>query len=264
MASIDFPLKGKIILITGGGSGIGLSLTRQSAALGACVLVADLRTTADFDKLASSDPNIVYMQTDVTKWSDFQKLFAVCEEKWNDVPDAYGICAGVFEPPFSNFWQDPEDEETEGGYKQVRINLDHPMKLTRMAIKKSLGRGKRASVCIIASMSGYAANIALPIYTATKHAILGFVKSVGPSEALTGVKITTICPSLVNTPLIDSQKRKQFNFSEGQGLSPDVVAKNMLKLIQEKELGSGTVLEVAAEGTRVIPEWYARFPFCFP
>jgi NAD(P)-dependent dehydrogenase (short-subunit alcohol dehydrogenase family) len=86
------------------------------------------------------------VQADVTQWADFTKIFDACEKKWNDVPDAYGICAGVFDPPFSNFWDDPEQDE---GYKQVDINVNHPIKLTRLAIRKSLSKGKRASVCII-------------------------------------------------------------------------------------------------------------------
>ena len=130
-------------------------MTRQSASLGARVLVSDIRATSDFDKLAAANPDIVYVQSDVTRWADFERLFKACEERWNDVPDAYGICAGLFEAPFSNFWLDPENGEGEfgeGGYKQVRVNVDHPVKLTRLAIRKSLGKGKRASVCMIVSV----------------------------------------------------------------------------------------------------------------
>jgi NAD(P)-dependent dehydrogenase (short-subunit alcohol dehydrogenase family) len=129
--------------------GIGLSLSKKSLALGARVLVSDLRPTPSFDSLAASNPNVLFVQSDVTRWSDFTKLFDACEKKWNDAPDAYGICAGLFEHPLSNFWQDPEQDE---GYKQVDVNVDHPIKLTRLAIKHSLGRGKRASVCIIVSL----------------------------------------------------------------------------------------------------------------
>jgi NAD(P)-dependent dehydrogenase (short-subunit alcohol dehydrogenase family) len=130
--------------------GIGLALTKQAHAIGAKVLVADLRTTAAFDTFASGKDDILYMQCDVTRWTDFARLFDVCEKKWKDVPDAYAICAGVFDPPFSNFWDDPEQDE---GYMQVDINVNHPIKLTRLAIRKSLNKGKRASVCIIVSRS---------------------------------------------------------------------------------------------------------------
>ncbi|KAF2679239.1 NAD(P)-binding protein [Lentithecium fluviatile CBS 122367] len=252
MGSIDIPLKDKIILITGGASGIGLALAKQSSSLGAKVLVSDLRTTPDFDHFAAGNPNIVYVQSDVTHWPDFLKLFNVCEQKWNDVPDAYGICAGLFEPGFSNFWQDPEDEK---GYKQVDVNVSHPIKLTRLAIKKSLGRGKRASVCIIASIGGLGGSLAAPLYCATKHAIVGFVKSMKDSEPLTSVKITTICPGLVNTPLFTPDKITQYSFAESKALMPGDVAANMLRLLQEKEFGCGTVLELSKAGTRVVPEW---------
>lgn len=147
MAPIDMELGGKILLVTGGASGIGLSITKKAHDLGARVLVADIQTTPEFDSFAAGKKNVVYVHADVTCWPDFYQIFDTCEQKWNDVPDVYAICAGVFEPPFSNFWLDTEDD----GYKQVEINVSHPIKLTRLAIKKSLGRGKRASVCIIVS-----------------------------------------------------------------------------------------------------------------
>jgi NAD(P)-dependent dehydrogenase (short-subunit alcohol dehydrogenase family) len=130
--------------------GIGLSVTKQAHALGAKVVVADIRTTLEFDTFIANQSTILYVEADVTHWPDFDKVFAACEEKWGDVPDAYAICAGLFDPPFSNFWQDPEEED---GYKQVDVNVNHPIKLTRMAIRKSLGRGKRTTVCIIVSIS---------------------------------------------------------------------------------------------------------------
>lgn len=257
MASIDLPLKnGKIILITGGASGIGLSLSKQAANLGAKVLVADLRTTPEFDSWAKGQKDVLYVQADVSRWSDFHKLFAACEQRWNDVPDAYGICAGVFEPPFSNFWQDPEED----GYAQVDINVSHPIKLTRLAIKKSLGKGKRASVCIISSIGGLSGSTAAPLYCATKHAIIGFVKSMTATESLTGVKVTTICPALVHTPLFTDDKKSQFSFLEKNALLPDDVATSMLDLLQEKKYGCGTVFEISLAGTRVIPEWNVSPP----
>lgn len=80
------------------------------------------------------------------------------------------------------------------------------------------------------------------------------------SESLTSVKVTTMCPGLVNTPLITPDKVTQYSFTENKALSPDDVAKHMLKLIQEKQYGCGTVLELSKGGTRVVPEWNADPP----
>ncbi|KAF1943872.1 NAD(P)-binding protein [Clathrospora elynae] len=257
MASINQPLNGKILLVTGGASGIGLSVTKQAHGLGAKVLVADLKTTPDFDAFASGKDNILYMQADVTHWPDFDKIFNACEKKWNDVPDAYAICAGLFDPPFSNFWQDPEQES---GYKQVDVNVNHPIKLTRLALRKSLGKGKRASVCIIASFGGIAGRIASPLYCATKHAMVGFVKSMKDTEPLTGVKITTLCPTGVFTPLFDAAKIKQYSATAARFLTPDTCATHLLDLLQKKEYPCGSVLEVTLAGSRVIPEWNVAPP----
>lgn len=219
--------------------------------------MADLKTTLDFDTFAAGKENIIYVQSDVTHWPDFAKIFNACETKWNDVPDAYAICAGLFDPPFSNFWQDPEQDE---GYKQVAVNVDHPIKLTRLALRKSLNRGKRASVCIISSVGGITGSLAAPLYSATKHAIVGFVKSMKASEPLTGVKITTICPGGVMTPLFDAEKIKQYSASKERFLTPELCATHMLDLLQKKEYACGSVLEVTTKGHRLIPEWNVSPP----
>jgi short-subunit dehydrogenase len=106
-----------------------------------------------------------------------------------------------------------------------------------------------------ASVGGISGSIAAPLYCATKHAMVGFVKSMKDTEPLTGVKITTLCPSGVMTPLFDAQKIKQYSASEARFLTPQTCAKHLLELLQKKEYPCGTVLEVTLKGTRVIPEW---------
>lgn len=254
---MDQPLQGKIILITGGASGIGLAVTKQAHSLGCNILVADLKTTPDFDAFRANKPNILYVQSDVTNWPSLATLFHACEQKWNDVPDAYAICAGVFAPPSSNFW---DDREEEAGYMMVDVNVNHPVKLTRLAIRKSLGRGKRASVCIIASVAGIMGLLTTPLYSATKHAIVGFVKSLKDSEALTGVKVTALCPSGVWTPLFDDAKSKQYSIGPEDCLTPDTCATHLLELLQKKEYSCGSVVAVTLARTTVIPEWNVKIP----
>lgn len=75
------------------------------------------------------------------------------------------------------------------------------------------------------------------------------------SEPMTSVKITTICPGLVDTPLVNTDKATQFSFSKKKALAPGEVAKVMLDLIQDKKYECGTVLELTKGGTRIIPDW---------
>jgi NAD(P)-dependent dehydrogenase (short-subunit alcohol dehydrogenase family) len=106
-----------------------------------------------------------------------------------------------------------------------------------------------------ASIAGISGSIAAPLYCATKHAIVGFVKSLIGTEALTGVKVTTICPGLVNTPLFTPSKQQQFSFVEQNALTPESVAGNMINMLTKKEWECGSMLELSMSGPRRIPEW---------
>jgi short-subunit dehydrogenase len=140
------------------------------------------------------------------------------------------------------------------------VNISHPIKLTRLAIRKSLQRGKHASVCIIASGAGISGKIAALLYCVTKHAIIGFVKSMKDSEPLTSVKVTTICPGIVNMPMFTEEKHEQFSTVTDAVFSSNVVARYMLELFQEKRYQCGTMLEVRVGGTRELPEWNVSPP----
>lgn len=85
--------------------------------------------------------------------------------------------------------------------------------------------------------------------------MVGFVKSMKDTESMTGVKITTLCPGGVLTPLFDAAKIKQYSATQDRFLTPDTCAKHLLELLQKKEYPCGSVLEVTLPGTRLIPEW---------
>lgn len=102
----DFSIRGKIVATTGGGSGIGLAFAQLCHDQGARVLIGDLKLVADAKAFVSQAPaeQVVFQHCDVTSWKSLHDLITASVEKFGDVPDCYVPCAGVFEPPFSNFW----------------------------------------------------------------------------------------------------------------------------------------------------------------
>jgi NAD(P)-dependent dehydrogenase (short-subunit alcohol dehydrogenase family) len=97
----DFPLSTKIVVVTGGGSGINLSFSRLAVQAGAKVLIADLKLTADgeaFMKTQEAKQSAAFVKCDVTKRADLENLITVSEKEFGDVPDVYIAGAGVFEP----------------------------------------------------------------------------------------------------------------------------------------------------------------------
>jgi NAD(P)-dependent dehydrogenase (short-subunit alcohol dehydrogenase family) len=77
---------------------------------------------------------------------------------------------------------------------------------------------------------------------------------------MTGVKVTSILPGLVNTPLLTADKQKQFSYADSKALTPDGVASHMLELLQKKEYECGSMLQLSMAGPQLVPEWNISAP----
>lgn len=195
-------LDSKIVLITGAGSGINLTFAKLAHHHGARILIADISLTSEAHDLLNSDPtNIKYQRTDVTKWTELEALFSNCLQYFADVPDVVVPGAGVYEPNFSNFWADTENSDE---YKTISINVNHVIKLTRLAVRALVSRGKKGVICPVSSQVGLVGVYTSPLYCASKHAVVGFVRSMGPAERFEGVKVVAVCPGGANTNIWDS------------------------------------------------------------
>lgn len=96
----DFPLKDKIAVVTGAGSGINLSFAQFAVQAGARVIVADLKLTSDGEKFMSGEGAKAarFVKCDVSKRADLENLVTASQKEFGDVPDIYIAGAGVFEP----------------------------------------------------------------------------------------------------------------------------------------------------------------------
>ena len=96
----DFSLDGKILVVTGAGSGINLSFAKFAVEKNARVIVADLKLTNDGETFmkSTSAKSAVFAKCDVRKRTDLENLVKVSEKEFGDVPDVYVAGAGVFEP----------------------------------------------------------------------------------------------------------------------------------------------------------------------
>jgi len=239
-----------------------LTFAKVAHSKGARILIADLKLTSDAEayiKEANSARNgsVVYNHCDVTKRADLEGVIEKSKEVFGEVPDVYIPGAGVFEPAFSNFWDDPlEDPAHTHGYAQADINLAHPIRFTRLAMRALLGSNKKGVVLLIASIAGLASVYAFPLYAATKWGIVGFTRSMGPAAKLQGVKVVAISPGIIQTPMITDHPDLVDRLIGGarQPLEPEYVVSQMASLIESREHQGGTVLEVLINAKpRVIP-----------
>lgn len=252
---LDISIKDKIVAITGGGSGIGFAFAKLCFENGARVLIGDLKLTAEAEQYVKGKENITWTNCDVTNFRSLHDLISKSVQVFQDVPDVYCPVAGVYEPPWSNFWDNSEDDS----YKAIRINVDHPIRLTRLAMQALAGANKQGIVCLVASTAGIRGNYFANIYASSKHAIMGFAKSLGQSDPEEGVKVVCVMPGTVKSPLWEDREddiAKETRYAERKLMPPSMIADVMLKMIQEKKYSGGTCLmKTIAEERIVEPGW---------
>jgi len=79
----------------------------------------------------------------------------------------------------------------------VDININHPLKLSRIAIQALLKKNKKGVILITSSLAGFSGNFAAALYVTTKHAITGFVRSMAELDELEGIKVVAVAPGFV-------------------------------------------------------------------
>ncbi|KAF5026973.1 hypothetical protein F66182_1003 [Fusarium sp. NRRL 66182] len=243
--------------------GIGLAyalLAQRKEAKG--VLLADINLTDEAKLAIKEHTTIESVECDVTRWADLENLIDASIDRFGDVPDVFIASAGVFEPPYSNFWEDPEPLDSNGPVLSILTKI----KLTRIAIRSLLGHSKRGVVVIVGSIAGYSKQYPAPIYSATKHAVVGFTRSLGPAQELQSVKVYSLMTAenrMVETPIWTTGSPgsgDRFGIDASITIASEEVARAIDEAVEMAEYPGGTILEVSKDGTRVIPEWNITAP----
>jgi NAD(P)-dependent dehydrogenase (short-subunit alcohol dehydrogenase family) len=104
-----------------------------------------------------------------------------------------------------------------------------------------------SSIVATASLAGLTPMPLDPVYTLTKHAVVGFVRAVAPQLAERGIRINAVCPGFADTPIIEQELR---DWVAGQGLSlirPERVAEAALLAARSDETGQVWVVQPGRE-----------------
>lgn len=254
-------------------SGINLSFAELLLSRNCNVLFADIALRPEAQRLvdaharkAPGKGRAVFQHTDVRDWKQLSRMFDVANQEFKGI-DIVCPGAGIYDPHWSNFWHPPgsaasKDAPDAGSYASIDINVNHPIRTTQLAIAEFLkpAHGEKVSttnpkkVLIISSIAGQVANLATPIYVAGKHAMNGFVRSLGPLDATLGIRVNGVAPGVIKTPLWTEhpEKLKYIDQGKDEWVTPEEVAVAMLRCLEEPELGGGTILEVGAKQTRTV------------
>ncbi len=193
-------LNGMTALVTGGASGIGEAAVRRLAAAGVSVAVVD-RDEARARRVAQGVNGLV-LAGDVTDPATMTRVVEATEDHFGGL-DIVLLNAGM------TAGQSGIDEFDVEGYRKIMgVNVDHVVFGVAAAVP-ALRRAGGGTIIATASLAGLVPMPGDPIYTLTKHAVVGYVRSVAPLLVGHGIRINALCPGFADTPLI-AHARGQF------------------------------------------------------
>ena len=202
----------KVVLVTGGGSGIGRATALKFASEGASVVIGNRDEKLGqetVDLIGKAGGKASFYRTDVTKLENVKSLIEYTVKTFGGLHAAFNN-AGVEDP------QAMTSDQTEATFDLVmNVNVKGVWYCMKYEIEHMLANGGGA----IVNNSSVAGVIGFPghaVYTASKHAVLGLTKTAALEYAQQGIRINAVCPGGVETRLLD-------NLSQGDSATREYI-----------------------------------------
>ncbi|MCH9734460.1 MAG: 3-oxoacyl-ACP reductase [Actinomycetia bacterium] len=195
MMDLNHRLAGKVAVITGGASGIGLATAKRMRAEGAIVVIGDVDSTTG--KSVAADLNVTFVQVDVSDQVAVDRLFDTAVEVHGGVDIAFNN-AGI---------SPPEDDLIENtgidAWERVQdVNLTSVFLCCKAALRHMVPQ-RKGSIINTASFVAVVGSATSQIsYTASKGGVLAMSRELGVQFARQGIRVNALCPGPVNTPLL--------------------------------------------------------------
>ncbi|KAI8335734.1 hypothetical protein BC941DRAFT_514585 [Chlamydoabsidia padenii] len=196
-------MKDKVAVVTGGSRGIGFAVCEALIARGAKVVIGDIlekegQQAVDVLNKSAGEKRVAFQYCDVRKYDDLKKLFQLAESQFGGVDIAI-LNAGI--STNASGLLDPMDDESERLIHDV--NVGGVIKGNKVAIMHMMKRkgGIIVNTASVAGIMGFGCNLCA--YSATKHAVIGWTRSLEHLQHL-NIRVNTVCPYWTETEMIKS------------------------------------------------------------
>lgn len=239
-------IEGKAVVVSGGASGIGRAAVLALAERGAKVIVADIdeaggRRTVELAEEAGGIA--VFCLCDVTETGDLTRIFDLAVERFKRLDVAFNNAGiggdGLFDD-HPSYWK-----------RVIEIDLTAVIDATRLAIREMRRSGNGGAVINTASLIGLWPMPDAPVYAAAKAGVVNFTSSLGYLAEESGIRVNTICPELVDTPMALELGEEQLEELRRSGgiLTPEDIAAGVVELVKD-DSRFGAVMQITSSGGR--------------
>jgi 15-hydroxyprostaglandin dehydrogenase (NAD) len=205
-----------VALVTGGGSGIGLAITEHLVNFyGYRVAILDIdaeRGQTETNRLNAASDSCLFLHVDVSNYEQQAKAFQQTFEWGGNRLDLFFANAGTGDR--DSVYKDLNGMDEKTGLpkpldlKNIEVNLNaiiQGVHLARHFFEKNSKPGGR--IVVTASCLGVYPNHCIPLYTTSKHGLVGFVRATAPVFAGMGITINAILPTMIETNLMPKHVR---------------------------------------------------------
>ncbi len=196
----------KVALVTGGASGLGAATVRRLVGAGAKAVIVDLNDELGSALAGELGDKAVFANTDVTDEASVEGAIAAAMDAYGRLDIAVN-CAGIG-PPKTVITREGERSPLKHFQSIVQVNLIGSYNVVAQAAEAMLkhdpdGEGERGVIINTASIAAFDGQIGQSAYAASKGGIVGMTLPIARELARHGIRVMTIAPGYVHTPLFD-------------------------------------------------------------
>jgi NAD(P)-dependent dehydrogenase (short-subunit alcohol dehydrogenase family) len=228
-------VEGKVAVVTGGCSGIGLASARRLAAEGANVVIGDVDDVRGPEVAAQLQGR--YVRTDVTSPEQVTTLFATAHHAYGAVDIAFNN-AGISPPEDDSIL----DTNLDAWRRVQEVNLTSVYLCCKTVLPYMIAKGRGSIINTASFVAVMGAATSQISYSASKGGVLSMSRELGVQFARQGIRVNALCPGPVNTPLLrqlfatdpERAARRLVHVPAGRFAEPEEIANAVLFLASDE------------------------------